>query len=109
MHRTFGKVFRSTTGIEYGVIREANKPFPEDLPSLDVLAEDESGNYFVQKDEAVYFWDHEICEIEFLSDSVNEFVSRCSLPEKIQLETSQVESAWIDPEFAKQFDIKNKP
>tara|TARA_B100001063_G_scaffold246635_1_gene286680 strand:- start:2371 stop:2700 length:330 start_codon:yes stop_codon:yes gene_type:complete len=109
MNRAFGKVFKSETGVEYGVIRKAKEPFPEVLSTSNVLAEDDCGNYFVLLNEAVCFWDHETGENHFLSGSVNDFVSRCSAPEEVELELGQVESAWIDPEFAKQFGIKSKP
>ena len=109
MNRAFGKVFKSETGVEYGVIRKAKEPFPEVLSTSNVLAEADCGNYFVLLNEAVCFWDHETGENHFLSGSVNDFVSRCSAPEEVELELGQVESAWIDPEFAKQFGIKSKP
>lgn len=109
MNRAFGKVFKSETGVEYGVIRKAREPFPESLVTSNVLAEDDCGNYFVLLNEAVCFWDHETGESAVLSDSISDFVSRCSAAEEVELETGQVESAWIDPEFAKQFGIKSKP
>lgn len=109
MNRAFGKVFKSENGVEYGVIRKAKGPYPEVLSTSEVLAEDGCGNYFVLLNEAVCFWDHETDENEVLSDSIDDFVSRCSAPEEVELEPGQVESAWIDPEFAKQFGIKSKP
>jgi hypothetical protein len=109
MNRAFGKVFKSENGVEYGIIRKAELPFPKDLSTSNVFAEDDCGNYFVLLNEAVYFWDHETGENEILSGSVNDFVSGCSFPEEVELELGQVESAWIDPEFAKQFGIKTKP
>jgi len=109
MNRAFGKVFKSETGVEYGIIRKAEKPFPEVLVTSHVLAEDDCGNYFVLLNEAVCFWDHETGEREILSESVDDFVSGCSVPEEVELEPGQVESAWIDPEFAKQFGVKSKP
>ena len=98
MNRAFGKVFKSENGVKYGVIRKATAPFPKVLSALEVLAEDGCGNYFVLLDEA-----------EVLSNSIDDFVSRCSALEEVELEPGQVESAWIDPEFAKKFGIKSKP
>ncbi|UXK09530.1 SMI1/KNR4 family protein [Shewanella putrefaciens] len=109
MNRAFGKIFKSETGVEYGVIRKAKEPFPEVLSTSNVLAEDDCGNYFILSNEAVCFWDHETGENAFLSKSVDDFVSMCSAPEEAELEPSQIESAWIDPEFAKQIGIKSKP
>ncbi|MCU4676572.1 SMI1/KNR4 family protein [Catenovulum sp. 2E275] len=109
MNRAFGKVFKSENGVEYGIIRKGNLPFPKVLSNSNVLAEDDCGNYFVLLNEAVCFWDHETGESKILSGSVNDFVSRCSSPKEVELEPGQVESAWIDPEFAKQFGIKCKP
>lgn len=108
MNRVFGKVFKSENGLEYGVIRKAKLPFTEVLSTLNVLADDDCGNYFVLLNEAVCFWDHETGDNEVLFESVDDFVSRCSSPE-VELEPGQVESAWIDPEFAKKFGIKSKP
>ncbi|MCV6623867.1 MAG: hypothetical protein OIF51_19195 [Cellvibrionaceae bacterium] len=109
MNRAFGKVFKSDSGVEYGVIREAKEPFPKGLSSSSILAEDCCGNYFVLLNEAVCFWDHETTESVFLSESVNDFVSVCTALGEVELEHGQVESAWIDPEFAKQFGINTKP
>lgn len=109
MNRAFGKVFKSGNGVKYGVIRKAIAPFPKVLSALEVLAEDGCGNYFVLLNEAVCFWDHETDETEVLSNSIDDFVSKCSALEEVELEPGQVESAWIDPEFAKKFGIKSKP
>lgn len=108
MNRAFGKVFKSESGTEYGVIRKASEPFPKILADSNVLAEDECGNYFIEVNKAVYFWDHETDESEFLSGSISEFISGCSAPKDVELEPEQVESVWVDPEFAKQFGIKSK-
>ncbi|MFM2477720.1 SMI1/KNR4 family protein [Celerinatantimonas sp. MCCC 1A17872] len=108
MNRAFGKVFKSENGIGYGVIRKTKEPFPEVLSASEVLAEDDCGNYLVLLNDAVCFWDHETNEIEVLSNSIDEFVSRCSTPEEVELEPGQVESAWIDPKFAKKFGITSK-
>lgn len=93
MNRAFGKVFKSESGVEYGIIRKAMVPFPEVLSTSEVLAEDYCGNYFVLLDNAVCFWEHETGESEILSKSVDDFISRCSAPEEVELEFGQVESA----------------
>lgn len=109
MNRAFTKVFISESGTEYGVIRKASAPFPEALQSTNILAEDESGNYFIEVNEAIYFWDHETSETEFLASSLDNFISGCAEHETAVLNPEQVESVWVDPEFAKQFGIKTKP
>jgi len=109
MNRAFSKVFISEEDFEFGIIRKASRPFPSELEGEKVLAEDESGNYFIEVDEAVYFWDHETSETVFLASSLDTFISGCAEPETVELKPDQVESVWIDPEFAKKFGIKSKP
>ncbi|MCB2386853.1 hypothetical protein [Thalassolituus alkanivorans] len=75
MNRAFSKVFINEEGVEFGIIRKATLPFPSELEGAKVLAEDESGNYFIEVDEAVYFWDHETSATEFLASSLNNFIS----------------------------------
>jgi len=109
MNLAFSKVFISEEGIEFGIIRKATLPFPNELNGEKVLAEDESGNYFIEVNEAIYFWDHETTETEFLASSLDNFISGCAVPETVVLNPDQVESVWVDPNFAKQFGIKPKP
>lgn len=109
LNRAFAKVFISEKGVAFGIIREASPPFPSALAEKKVLAEDESGNYFIEVNGAVHFWDHETTESEFVASSLDKFISGCTEPEAVELKPEQVESVWIDPEFAKQFDIKPKP
>lgn len=109
MNRAFTKVFISESGTEYGVIRKASAPFPEELHGSNILAEDESGNYFIKVHEGIYFWDHETGESNLLANFIDEFVSGCSAPKDVELVPEQIESVWVDPEFAKQFGIKTKP
>ncbi len=109
MNRAFSKVFISEEGVEFGIIRKASLPFPNELEGKKVLAEDESGNYFIEINESVCFWYHETSETEFLASSLDKFISGCSKPEAVELKPDQVESVWVDPEFAKQFGIKPKP
>ncbi|MBO2587859.1 SMI1/KNR4 family protein [Shewanella algae] len=109
MNRAFSKVFINEEGVEFGIIRKAKLPFPSELEGAKVLAEDESGNYFIEVDEAVYFWDHETSATEFLASSLDNFISGCAEPEAVELKPDQVKSVWVDPEFAKKFGIKSKP
>jgi hypothetical protein len=51
------------------------------------------------------FWDHETDELTTLADSWEVFENGCKEPESIALDESNVVSAWIDPEFAKQLGI----
>ena len=108
MNRAFSKVFISEEGLEFGIIRKATPPFPIELGGGKVLAEDESGNYFIEVNETIYFWDHETSKTEFLASSLDKFISGCAQPEAVVLNPDQVESVWVDPEFAKQFGIKPK-
>lgn len=109
MNQTYGKVFISKSGSAYGVIRKAVAPYPKELSSSNVLAEDESGNYFLTENEIIYFWDHETSESEVLAKSLQCFISGCSIPKEVELNPEQVESAWIAPEFAKKFGVEPKP
>lgn len=109
MNRVFAKVFISEKGVAFGIIREASPPFPSALAEKKILAEDESGNYFIEVNGAAHFWDHETTESEFVASSLHKFISGCTEPEAVELKPDQVESVWIDPEFAKQFGIKPKP
>lgn len=108
MNRAFTKVFISESGVEYGVIRKALEPFPEDLHGSKILAEDDSGNYFIEVHEDIYFWDHETGESNLLANSIDEFVSGCSALKDFELVLEQIESVWVDPEFSKQFSTKSK-
>lgn len=109
MKQIYGKVFRSSSGSEYGIIRKTTEPLPEELSESDVIAEDECGNYFVQANLEVHFWDHETRESTVLARSINEFIAGCIAPSEMELEPGQVESVWVDPEFAKRFGIDPKP
>lgn len=104
----FGLVFHRADGEEYGVIREATPPFPDNLLDDEVLAEDSCGNYFVHRRDRVYFWDHETAELEFLAENLNDFQAGCQADTDIQLDSDDVISVWVDPEFAKEFGIKPK-
>ena len=76
------------------------------MRGLQVIAVDDCGNYFVNVQDRIYFWDHELGEREFLAKSLEEFLLGCVAPTEVELLPGQVESAWIDPEFAKQFGTK---
>jgi len=109
MKQVFGKAFRTRDGTEYGIIRKTKEPFPEELSESDVIAEDGCGNYFVQTNLKVHFWDHETRESVVLAQSLNEFIAGCVAPPEVELEPGQVKSVWVDPEFAKKFGIDPKP
>ena len=109
MKSAYGKVFKDEYGDEFGIIRETNPPYPDELLGSNVLAEDESGNYFIEIAGEVLFWDHETNGQQVLSSTVNEFISGCEAPAKVELVPGQVESVWVDPEFAEKFGIKHKP
>ncbi|MBT8292314.1 MAG: SMI1/KNR4 family protein [Eudoraea sp.] len=109
MNEAYGKVFTTSEGEEFGIIREAKAPFPEELSKMKVTAEDECGNYFIVIDGKVAFWDHETSEKIILANSIEEFISGCAEPSKVELKPGQVESVWIDPEFAKEMGIDEKP
>jgi hypothetical protein len=102
----FGKAIMGADGEIYGPIRYADKPFPEELDSLTIVAEDECGNYFLSIGGQIYFWDHETCNRSLLAESLSEFKSSCIEPENIKLNPADVISAWIDPDFAKLQGIK---
>jgi len=108
MKSAFGKIFTDSNGSEYGVIRQAEAPFPTELTSSEVLAEDGCGNYFIVSSNSICFWDHETANAKPLTGSLSEFIAGCSVPVEVELKQEQVESVWVDPEFAKQFGIKPK-
>ncbi len=101
MKRGYGKVFKNQSVFEYGVIRKSEKPSPTELANRTVLNEDESGNYFIDLNKAVYPWDHETGEDELFAKSLGQFISDCSGPAVVDLKPDQVESARIEPELAK--------
>ena len=109
MKNAYGKVFKNEKEEEFGIIRETKPPYPAELSGAKVLAEDECGNYFIEIDSEVLFWDHETNEQKILSSSLSEFVSGCEALSEVELEPGQVESVWVDPEFAEKFGIKPKP
>ena len=69
-----------------------------------VIVEDGVGNYVTQlPDGSIWFWDHETDALERLADSLEQFVAGCSDPEPVNLNPSQVKSAWVDPALARSF------
>lgn len=102
-----GKVFRSPTGDEYGVIRAFQGLRPEDLEG-EVLAEDGSGNFFVLlRSGVVAFWDHETNETTLLAESLASFASALLTPAPVVLREGQVKSVWVDPELAKELGLRD--
>ncbi|WP_159120509.1 hypothetical protein ACI7YQ_19905 (plasmid) [Alteromonas marina] len=104
----FGKAVRANNGVEYGLVRAATKPYPAELFNYNVLAEDECGNYFIEFKSKIYFWDHEINEKTLISDSISEFRKSCFEPPEVALNTDDVVSVWINPEFAKEHGKKSE-
>jgi len=101
-----GKVFvHPVTKEEYGTLRlphAAERFTTLEGKSFDSLAEDDCGNRFtIVENGSVLFWDHETDEFVHLADSLQEFISNCTNPPKINFDQSKVKSAWIDPAFAK--------
>lgn len=43
----FGKIFIDSSDCEYGVIRKTKSTAPKELSDVNVIAEDECGNYFI--------------------------------------------------------------
>jgi len=106
LNAVLGKVFlHPVTKESYGRIRPpltSTNFSTSDGSSFDVLAEDGSGNYFTTKEDgAVWFWDHETDDLVPLASSVPEFFAHCVDPPPVELDSSEVKSAWIDPTFAK--------
>ena len=98
------KIFKSIAGEEFGVIGELQGALP---PSFDTkiytpFAEDECGNYFIERCGEISFWDHETAEFIKLASSIDDFLNALSVPDVTCLDTAKVKSAWIDPEFAEQ-------
>jgi hypothetical protein len=109
MDSSFGKVFINSYGEEFGVIRETNPPYPDEISKYEVIAEDECGNYFTLEFGKVCFWEHETNNRIVLANSIKNFIVGCSQPSDVELKPEEVESAWIDPDFAKQFSVSKEP
>ena len=60
-----GKVFRSANGEEFGIICRLDSSVPPEVAerSFVAFAEDECGNFFVQRNGAIAFWNHETDEL----------------------------------------------
>ncbi|MFK8078131.1 MAG: hypothetical protein AB8B84_16235 [Granulosicoccus sp.] len=105
INKIIGKCFKGKNGELFGVIRSASLPYPEELKSQSVIAEDECGNYFLIDRGAVSFWDHETGDSTLLANSKHEFISCCCEPIEEELDPRRVESVWIDPDFAKKYGL----
>lgn len=98
------------TGNVYGVIRCVERKSAASIAGFTPFAEDECGNAFVQRDDSsILFWDHETDELAHLASDWKSFAENCRQSPSVVLDPAQVESAWIDPEFAKQFGIQVPP
>lgn len=104
-----GKVFQLNPDQEFGPVRAVQGDLPEELKGQNVIAEDSCGNYFLKNGELILFWDHETSEMTNLASTFIDFYSKCVVPTEVELEEGQVESVWVDPEFAKEMGIDKKP
>jgi hypothetical protein len=104
-----GLIFRSSSGQEFGRLRSLHGHLPQELQnsSFHAFAQDESGNYFVVKDGAVGFWDHETSKVQELASSQTTFVAGLVEPSPATLRQGQVKSTWVSPELANL--VKNNP
>ena len=103
-------VFTSpANGEPYGTIRELQGAVTADFfadGSWVPFAEDDGGNFFAISGQGeVIWWDHETDDITSLAPSFADFCKHCAEPEEVELDESQVQSAWVDPDFAKQMGI----
>ena len=100
-----GKIFKLNSEEQYGPIRPIYGELPDELTrKYKALAEDSCGNYFITQGGDVLFWDHETSEVIKLSSSFDGFKNRCIEPEDIVINESEVEFAWIDPNFLKSIE-----
>lgn len=92
---------------QYGKIRPSEVvDHPGAIHGADVFAEDDCGNAFlVSPSGAIEFWDHETDEKTELAPNWNAFSKHCHEPEPVELDESQVESVWIDPDFAQEHGL----
>ncbi len=106
-----GKIFTAKSGEVFGPLRKIAGKLPKELivnTVVQPIAEDSCGNYFALKGGEVLFWDHELSKFIHLAPSTEEFSLGCSEASEILLEKNQVESVWVDPEFAKEFGLNEK-
>lgn len=104
-----GKVFQLNPGQAFGPIRPIQGGLPEELEGQNAIAEDSCGNYFLKNGESIVFWDHETSEITNLASPFIEFSGKCVEPIEVKLEEGQVESVWVDTDFAKEMGIDKRP
>lgn len=97
----FDKEFVDDNGEEYGLLRAVDGDPPEEIVDCKLIAEDSCGNYFILDKGQVVFWDHETSERTVLAPTFQEFASRCSTPEDIQVDDNDVLSVWVDPELSR--------
>ena len=97
-----GLIFRSASGQEFGRLRSLGGHLPQELQNspLQAFAEDECGNYFVIKERAVCFWDHETSEVQELASSLALFEAALVKPSQVALRRGQVKSIWVSPELS---------
>ena len=97
-----GLVFRASSGEEFGRIRPLAGSVPQELQrsNLQAFAQDECGNYFVIKNGAVAFWDHETSEVLELASSQVGFIASLVATSPVTLRQGQVKSVWVSSELA---------
>jgi hypothetical protein len=108
LHAIVGKHFTAAHGKTYGTIRELHgnvADHPASSLGYIPFAEVGCGNAFVQaSDGSIRFWDHETDEVLLLEENWSTFVAGCHVQLPLTVEP-QVESVWVDPEFAKKFGL----
>lgn len=113
IRKVLGLVFVDPgSATEFGVIRECGRPDALGVAGSGwaAWAEDGCGNAFVVSSTgSIGFWDHETDDIETLAADWSTFVSGCTQPSGVELEPGQVESVWINPEFARQHGLDVDP
>lgn len=100
------------TSDEYGPIRACDSAngHPAARDGWVPVAEDSCGNAFVaSQDGRVAFWDHETDALVQLAKNWKTFSFGCSVETPVEIDPSQVESVWIDPDFAKEHGIDVPP
>ena len=102
-----GKIFVDNNNENFGTIRHFSGTIPPEsnIEKDRPIAEDDCGNLFVLRNETVCFWDHETNEITELARNIFDFKNSCIEPPEVELDQNQIESVWVDPEFAKEFGI----
>lgn len=102
IHLIEGKVFRTSEGEEFGIIRKCHDHGPEELQTAGWVpfAENGCGDFFVRRSENFAFWDHETSEILLLAVGEERFLAGIADPSPVEIKPGQVKKVWIDSAFA---------